>query len=137
MRRQMAELLNPGADMMATRIAAVLTACFLYAAPAGAQKGAAAALKAAEHYRLTCQPCHGVEGKGVVPLMSLADGEWKHGSSTQNVAKTIANGVKGTAMLPFKDKFTRAEILELAKLVRSFDKRLKSAGPAKAVKSGD
>jgi cytochrome c553 len=37
----------------------------------------------------------------------------------------IRNGVKGTAMLPFKSKLTDDQIVALAKHVRAFDKTLK------------
>jgi mono/diheme cytochrome c family protein len=64
--------------------------------------------------------------------MSLSDGEWKHGSTPQAVVKSISEGVKGTPMVAFKEKFTREEIAELARLVRSFDPKLKSgAAPPK------
>jgi mono/diheme cytochrome c family protein len=81
----------------------------------------AAQQKALENYQRTCQPCHGPEGKSTVPNMSLADGEWKHGNSVAEIARTIAQGIPGTPMLPNKDKFTKAEIDALARLVRSFD----------------
>jgi mono/diheme cytochrome c family protein len=80
---------------------------------------------AQENYKKICQPCHGVEGKSPLPTMSLADGEWKHGSTTKDIVKTITEGVAGTAMLPNRDKLTKEEILDLAKLVRSFDPNLK------------
>lgn len=85
----------------------------------------AAAAKAEENYAKVCQPCHGLKGKSPLPGMTLVDGDWKHGSSTQQIAKTITEGVPGTAMLPNKDKFTKEEILALARLVRSFDPNLK------------
>jgi mono/diheme cytochrome c family protein len=123
--------------MSQTRIAVTLVMCTVLAMPVLAQKPASkAAAKAEENYRTACQPCHGVQGAGVLPLMSLSDGEWKYGSGVPAIAKTISDGVKGSAMLPFKDKFTRAEILELARLVRSFDKRL-AAKSARPVKSRD
>jgi len=81
--------------------------------------------KAQRTYQQICQPCHGPKGNSPMPTMSLVDGEWTHGSSTKEIAKTIAEGVPGTAMLPNKDKFTPDEILELARLVRSFDPTLK------------
>ena len=49
------------------------------------------------------------------------------------LAKVIANGVPGTAMMPFKTRFSEQEILALAKYVRHFDKNLKDA-PGKTVK---
>jgi mono/diheme cytochrome c family protein len=89
------------------------------AAPTAAQQ------KALQNYQQICQPCHGPNGKSPLPLMSLVDGEWKQGSSTLAIARTIAEGIPGTAMLPNKDRFTPEEITELAKLVRTFDPKLK------------
>ena len=57
--------------------------------------------------------------------MNFADGEWKNGSRMKDIARVITDGVKGSAMMPFKDKLSEAEILALAKYVRAFDKRLK------------
>lgn len=90
-------------------------------------KGAptAAQQKALQNYQQVCQPCHGPNGNSPLPMMSLTDGEWKQGSSTEAIVKTITEGIPGTAMLPNKDKFRPDEILELAKLVRSFDPKLK------------
>jgi mono/diheme cytochrome c family protein len=85
----------------------------------------AAEAKALKSFEQVCQPCHGPRGDSPMPTMSLADGEWSHGSSTREIARTIAEGVPGTAMLPNKGRFTPEEILELAKLVRSFDPTLK------------
>ena len=112
--------------------AAVVAAgvCALGAA-AGQKEGAtkrtptAAEQKAQENYEKICQPCHGPRGKAPIPTMSLVDGEWTQGSGTKEIAKTIADGIPGTAMLPNKGKLTAEEILELAKLVRSFDPKLK------------
>jgi aldose sugar dehydrogenase len=92
----------------------------------------AAQAKALKNFQQICQPCHGPQGDSPMPTMSLTDGEWTHGSSTKEIAKTIAEGVPGTAMLPNKGKLTQEEILELAKLVRSFDPALKpEKGPGK------
>jgi len=96
-------------------------------AKAPAADPAAAKAKAEEDYKTTCALCHGVDGNAAIKEMNFADGEWKHGSSVAAIAKTITEGVKGTAMLPFADKFSKQEILELAKLVRSFDKTTKKA----------
>lgn len=78
--------------------------------------------KALENYQTTCQPCHGPEGKAPLKEMDLADGEWKHGSTPAAIAKTIREGVPGTAMVAFKDKFSDAEVRQLAALVGSFGK---------------
>jgi mono/diheme cytochrome c family protein len=76
--------------------------------------------KALETYKTICMPCHGPDGNAPIKEMSLVDDEWKHGSSQAAIVKTITDGVPGTAMLPNKDKLSRAEIAELAKLVKSF-----------------
>ena len=94
---------------------------------APAAKDATAKVTAEENYKTTCALCHGMDGAAAIKEMNFADGEWKHGSSVSAIAKTITEGVKGTAMLPFGDKFSKQEILELAKLVRSFDKTTKKA----------
>ena len=86
------------------------------------RKPSPAVAKALEQYAFTCQPCHGPDGKGVLPDTDLTSGKWKHGSTLAAIAKTISEGVPGTVMLPAKDRFSKAEILELAKLARSFDK---------------
>ncbi len=86
-----------------------------------APKKSAAALKAEETYKTTCQVCHLADGKGLTPDMSFTDGQWKHGATVEALAKTIREGVKGTLMLPFKDKLSDAEIVELAKLVKAFE----------------
>ena len=88
-------------------------------------KPTSAQQKALENYQTICQPCHGPQGNAPMPTMSLVDREWKQGRSTAEIAKTIAEGIPGTAMLPNKDKLSKAEILELAKLVRTFDPKLK------------
>jgi mono/diheme cytochrome c family protein len=77
-----------------------------------------------ELYRTKCQVCHGPNGASAQKPVNLANGEWKHGSSTAAIVKTISEGVKGTAMMPFKGKLTGAQIAGLARLVRSFDKSL-------------
>ena len=84
-----------------------------------------AAARALEQYSFTCQPCHGPDGTGILPDTDLTSGKRKHGSTLAAIAKTISEGVPGTAMLPAKDRFSTAEIMELARLVQSFDKTRK------------
>ena len=88
-------------------------------------KKSEAAEKAEETYKTICQACHLVDGKGLMPDMSFIDGVWKHGTSIDAMAKVIADGVPNTVMLGFKDKLTKEEIVELAKIVRAFDPKLK------------
>ena len=89
---------------------------------------------AEENYKATCQPCHMADGNAALKPMNFADGEWKHGTKVADLAKVISDGVPGTAMMPFKTRFSEQEILELAKYVRHFDPKLKGARPATARK---
>ena len=61
---------------------------------------------AEENYKATCQPCHMADGNAALKPMNFADGEWKHGTTPQALAKVIAEGVPGTAMMPFKTRFS-------------------------------
>lgn len=90
--------------------------------------------KAQELYAANCQACHGPEGKGS-PLMkgsAFVKRQWKHGTTEAAMVTTISEGVKGTMMLPFKEKLKPEEIAGLAALVRSFDPALTK--PAKVKK---
>jgi cytochrome c oxidase cbb3-type subunit III len=93
---------------------------------AGAEKAA----PTAEVYKTHCQSCHMADGDSPLPPLNFVDGEWKHGSAPAKVAAVIADGVPGTAMLPFESKLTPAEVRALAGYVRAFDKRLKPPGKA-------
>ena len=84
-----------------------------------------------ELYRSKCQQCHMADGDSPLEPLSFTDGTWKHGSKPEEVAKVIAEGVPTTAMLPFKEQLTAAQIADLAAYVRSFDKSLKRDGKTK------
>ena len=95
------------------------------AVTAGQAKKPAPAPKAAqvkELYATMCQACHGPEGKAPIKEMGFMGRAWKTKTVAAS-AKTIREGVPGTAMLPFKGRLTEAEILALAKHVRSLDKK--------------
>lgn len=96
-------------------------------AKAAAAKGGSSAYKPSEDtlevYKTKCQACHMADGNSPLPLMNFADGLWKHGSSLKEIEAVIAEGVPGTAMLPFKTQVTPAQVQALAKYVRSFDKK--------------
>ena len=100
---------------------------------AGAQT-AGSGKTAEENYKATCQPCHMADGNAALEPMNFADGKWKHGTTVADLAKVIANGVPGTAMMPFKARFSEQEMLDLAKYVRRFDPKLKSGAAAPAKK---
>lgn len=73
-------------------------------------------------YISTCQACHGPDGKPPVKEMGFVGRAWKTRTIAES-AKTIREGVPGTAMLPFKGRLTEKDILALAKYVRSLDKK--------------
>jgi mono/diheme cytochrome c family protein len=92
----------------------------------GAKAAGTAAVDAKALYEQRCQACHMADGNSqLMPNMSFADGVWKNGASLKDVQATIANGVAGTAMVPFKEQLSPAEITALARFVRRFDKKLK------------
>ncbi len=95
------------------------------ASEAASQAAPAAATESARLYRLHCQMCHGASGKAPIPEMALFERKWKHGTSSTQMAKVIAEGVKGTPMMPFKGKLKPEQIVALAKHVRTFDPKLK------------
>lgn len=75
-----------------------------------------------ELYQAKCQSCHMPDGNAPLEMMNLADAKWLHGSKQADVVKVIAEGVPNTAMLPFKEQLTAAQIADLAAYVRSFSK---------------
>ena len=75
-------------------------------------------------YRSKCQLCHLADGNSPLEPLNFADGQWRHGSKAEEVARTITEGVPTTAMLPFKEQLSEAQIADLAAYVRSFDKSL-------------
>jgi mono/diheme cytochrome c family protein len=108
--------------------AALAMAVTVTARPAAqaAKPAKAAAVDAKAVYEAKCQVCHMADGNSqIMPNMSFTDGIWKHGATLKAVQTTITNGVPGTAMVPWKDQLTPAEIAAVAKFVRKFDKKLK------------
>jgi predicted dehydrogenase/cytochrome c553 len=81
---------------------------------------------AEELYKANCVMCHMPDGNAAIPNMNFADGKWLHGSTPAQLAKVITNGVPATAMMAFKERFSDAEILGLAKYVMAFDKTHKA-----------
>ena len=90
---------------------------------------------APELYKANCVMCHMPDGNAAIPQMNFADGKWAHGTTPKQLAKVIADGVPGTAMMAFKERFSNQEILALAKYVLTFDKTHKPAA-AKPARTG-
>jgi cytochrome c oxidase cbb3-type subunit 3 len=89
--------------------------------------------KAQQLYTANCQACHGPQGKGseIIKGSAFVKRPWKHGTTEAEMVQTITEGVKGTMMLPFKERLKPEEIAALAALVRSFDPALKPGGAKK------
>ena len=116
---------------MYRRIFMLIFAFCLCAGVARAQVAPDSDRPVAELYKTNCQACHMADGNAALEPMNFADGKWRHGSSVASLAKVITNGVPGTAMMPFKTRFSEKEIVALAKYVRAFDKTLKPAATAR------
>ena len=104
-----------------------------FATVASAQTGRPTTNRPAEElYKQNCLMCHMIDGNAAIKQMNFADGEWIHGNTPAKLAKVITDGVPGTAMMSFKERFSDPEILGLAKYVMAFDKTHKTtAAPAK------
>lgn len=99
----------------------------LLASP-GLRAQSPAPIDASALYKKHCLMCHMADGNNkAVKNANFIDGVWVHGSSVEEVATVIRNGVKGTAMVSFAKKLSDAEIQALARHVRTFDKTLKPA----------
>lgn len=103
-----------------------------------AQSGRPTSNRPAEDlYKSNCVMCHMPDGNAAIKQMNFADGEWIHGTTPKQLAKVITDGVPGTAMMAFKERFSDQEILGLAKYVLAFDKHHKApANPAAKPKPG-
>ena len=113
------------------QLRSVILLSLLVAASGSATAAADDKVDAGGLYKSTCMPCHMADGNAALEPMNFVDGKWKHGSSVKQVAATITNGVPGTAMMPFKGRFSEQEILALARYVRKFDKSLAAGSAAK------
>jgi cytochrome c oxidase cbb3-type subunit III len=98
--------------------------CAMVPAVTHAQK--AASVDAAGIYKQRCAMCHGAAGDALVPSQNFTDGDWKRGSSINQLMDVIRNGVPGTVMTAFKGVLTDAELQALARYVRHFDPKLRA-----------
>ena len=79
-------------------------------------------------YSAHCFACHGADG-ALVASVDLRRGVFRLGSSDEEISRTIARGIPGTAMTP--QKFTAAELHALVAYIRSmrdFGTRTVAAG---------
>lgn len=121
-----------------------MTGCALVVAAAAAVAILAGPLAAQQHagtytaadvengarlYGAHCSSCHGPDGD-LVATVDLRRGSFRFGSSDEELARTIARGIPGTAMNP--QKFSAAELHALVAYIRS----MRDFG-ARAVALGD
>lgn len=70
----------------------------------------------AKLYGVHCSACHGADG-ALVAAVDLRRGVFRLGSTDEQLTRTIANGIPGTAMTP--QKFTPGELHALVAYIRS------------------
>ena len=108
--------------MFKLHVAGVAVACVLgVSASFAAQQHAGSYTQAdiergAVLYGAQCSACHGPEGD-TVPNVDLRRGQFKLGSSDEDLARIITRGVPGTAMPA--NRFTDAELFALIAYIRS------------------
>jgi cytochrome c oxidase cbb3-type subunit 3 len=79
---------------------------------------AAAVKEGASLFRANCSPCHGLNAQGGGRGPDLASGRWTHGSTDDEIFRTISQGVPGTEMPAngFEDSEIRAIVAYLRSL---------------------
>jgi len=65
-----------------------------------------------------CAACHGLNGNGGRGP-DLVSGRWTHGSSDSDLQQVIANGVPGSDMPAFGDRFNQQDYSKLVAFIRS------------------
>jgi cytochrome c553 len=88
---------------------------------------AAKAPNGADVFREKCTMCHGTDGKGypAIKTPDFADPKWQAAHPDKELMSAIENGVKGTAMVSFKDKLSQQEMTILVKYIRSLGAKKK------------
>ena len=111
-----------------------LLAFFAAAAQLAAQQHAGSETPAdvengARMYGLHCSPCHGANGN-LIATADLLRGQFRHGSSDEDLRRVITQGIPGTAMPP--NKFSGSELTAMVAYLRSMRDY-----ESRAVKLGD
>ncbi|HEX5433980.1 MAG TPA: cytochrome c [Candidatus Angelobacter sp.] len=88
---------------------------------------AANKVNGADIFREKCSMCHGVDGKGYAAIKTpdFTDPKWQAAHPDKELKDAIENGVKGTAMVSFKEKLSQQEIAAVLKYIRSLDAKKK------------
>ncbi len=111
-----------------TRISICLLFCLLlltfFSAGPAAQGGASATQEelalGEKLYNAHCRSCHLPGGKSRIKKLNLSDENWMHGGSLEEIEQTIAEGIEGSQMQPFKSRLQPNQVTALAKYVLSF-----------------
>jgi cbb3-type cytochrome c oxidase subunit III len=76
-------------------------------------------------FKQKCSMCHGADGKGYAALKTpdFTDPKVQASLTDQEIAQTIKNGKKGTAMPAFADKLSDDQIQSLVTYIRSLGKK--------------
>jgi cytochrome c oxidase cbb3-type subunit 3 len=77
-------------------------------------------------YKTRCVLCHNAEGKSPNKRMRFADHEWKHGDKPEQVQKVVTEGVKGTAMMGFKNRLNDNDIKAVTAYIMDLSEKAKS-----------
>src|SRR5574340_1579114 len=82
---------------------------------------AASTPNGADIFREKCSMCHGIDGKGYAAIKTpdFTDAKCQAAHPDKELANAIENGVKGTAMVSFKDKLSQQEMAAVLKYNRS------------------
>jgi glucose/arabinose dehydrogenase len=84
-------------------------------------------MKADQVFDQLCSSCHGKDLSAGVGG-SLVDGEWKHGSSDEELLKSIKEGNAQLGMTPFKTVLDDRQIRSLVIFIREKEKQAKERG---------
>ncbi|MFZ0961751.1 MAG: cytochrome c [Terriglobia bacterium] len=79
----------------------------------------------AELFKQKCAMCHGMDGKGFPALKTpdFTSPKVQASLTDKEIAETIKNGKKGTAMPPFADSLNDEQIHSLVTYIRSLKKK--------------
>ena len=76
-------------------------------------------------FRANCAVCHGLDGSAL-PTADLRRGQFRRGSATEDLFRTISNGIPGTAMPPVS--FTGSQLWQVVAFVQSLRNSATGAG---------
>lgn len=88
---------------------------------------AATKVNGADIFKEKCSMCHGIDGKGYAAIKTpnFTDPKWQAAHPDKELRNAVENGVKGTAMVSFKDKLSQPEISAVLKYIRSLGAKKK------------